>query len=166
MKYCQECGNKLKETSKNHEEEKNIVGNETKRKLLTAAGILTSIAAVLSFFVVIIGLLAYANGPDYSSAVDYYEYTVYYDYTPASPQYLLISAFGMFAFIMGLVSGILILLKRLFSITILGIVGLMGAALLLVVIELWFFVLLGIPILVITTLAMVFSAVSKSEFKS
>jgi len=166
MKYCQECGSKIKKTSKNHSKEKNIVENKTKRKLLTAAGILTSIAAALTFFVVIIGLLAYANGPGYSSAVDYYEYTVYYDYTPASPQYLLISAFGMFAFIMGLVSSILILLRRLFSITNIGIVGLMGAALLLVVVELWFFVLLGVPILVLATLSMIFTGVSKSKFVS
>jgi len=166
MEYCQECGSKIKETSKKHEENKIVVGNDTKQKLLKAAGILTIIAAALTFFVVIIGMLAYANGPDYSSAVDHYEYTVYYDYTPASPQYLLISAFGMFAFIMGLVSGILILTRRLFSITNIGIVGIMGAAFLLVVVELWFFVLLGIPILVLATLSMVFTAFSKSGFVS
>ena len=163
MKYCQECGNKLKETSKNHEENKIIVGNDTKRKLLKAAGILTIIAASLCFIVVIIGLVAHANGSSNSTPYGYYEY---YDYTIPQTQYLLDVAFGIFAFILGSVSGILILLRRLFSLTTIGLFGIMGAAFLLVVVELWFFVLLGVPILVLATLSMIFTAVSKSEFVS
>jgi len=164
MKYCQECGSKIKKTSKNHEENKIIVGNDTKRKLLKAAGILTIIAASLCFIVVIIGLVAHANGSPNSAPYDgYYEY---YDYTIPQTQYLLDVAFGMFAFILGLASGILILLRQLFSLTTIGLFGIMGAAFLLVVVELWFFVLLGVPMLVLATLSMIFTAVSKSEFVS
>jgi len=72
MKYCQECGSKIKEASKNHEENKIIVGNDTKRKFLKAAGILTIIAASLCFIVAIIGLVAYTNEVYTPGVYDYY----------------------------------------------------------------------------------------------
>ena len=168
MKYCQECGNKLKETSKNHEENKIIVGSDTKRKLLTAAGILTIIAASLCFIVAIFGMAAYTSEGYNPGMYDYYStYPQYqYSYLEHSIHYGLTTAFGFFAFALGIISGILILLKQLFSLVTVGLVGLMGVALLLVVFELWFFVLLGIPILALATLSMVFTAISKSEFIS
>jgi len=168
MKYCQECGSKIKEASKNHEENKIIVGNDTKRKFLKAAGILTIIAASLCFIVAIIGLVAYTNEVYTPGVYDYYStYPQYqYSYQEYLPQYGLTAAFGFFAFFLGLISGILILLRKLHSLTLFGIVGMMGAAILLVIVQWWFFVLLGVPILVLTILSMVFTAISKSEFVS
>jgi len=168
MKYCQECGSKIKETSKNHEENKIIVGNEIKRKLLTAAGILAIVATSLCFIVAIFGLAAYTSEGYNPGMYDYYSTYPQYQYTylEHSTHYGLTTAFGFFAFALGIISSISILLKQLFSLVTVGLVGLMGVALLLVVFELWFFVLLGIPILVLTILSMVFTAVSKSEFVS
>lgn len=168
MKYCQECGSKIKETGKNHDENKIIVGNVTKRKLLKAAGILTIVAASLCFLVAIIGLVAYTNEVYVPGEYDYY-YTYpqhQYSYQEYLPQYSLTTAFGFLAFVLGLVSGILVLLRKLHSLALLGIISLMGASILLVAIQWWFFVLLGVPILVMATLSMIFTAVSKSEFVS
>lgn len=166
MRYCPECGTKIEKANKNHE-----TVNHKKISFLKAAGVLTSFAASLCFIIGIIGLLAFSSGAWYY--YDYYplhpDYEMYYPpyhyYVPMT-QYVLTAAFGFFAFILGLISGLLVLMRKLFNLTMIGQVIIMVAGIMLLAVEFWFFLLLGIPILVIVAISMVFTSMSKNEFVS
>jgi len=170
MKYCQECGTKLKEAHqhpKNYKGKNNEKDNPKKHGFLKAAGILIIIAASLCFIVGIIGILTYTNGTCYDYPSDSgYGMSINYDNCMHMNQYVLTAAVGFFAFAYGLISGILMLVRKLFSLTMIGQVSIIGAAILLVSVEFWFFLLLGIPILVLASISVVFASISRDEFIS
>jgi hypothetical protein len=159
MKYCSECGKKIKNTN-----QKTRTHNK-KNNFLKASGILTSNAAALCFIIGIIGLLAFSSGSWYNFQQPFYDYgEAPYHYNVPMPQYVLTAAFGFFAFAFGLVSGILILIRRLYSLTLLGQIFMIIAAIMLLSVEFWFFILFGVPILVLTILGIVFASFSQNEF--
>lgn len=161
MKYCPECGKKIKNTNKAE------IEHYKKNNFLKASGILTSNAASLCFLIGVIGLLAVSSGVWNYYQQSYYEYDPQpYHYNVPMPQYVLTAAFGFFAFVFGLISGILILIKKLYSLTLIGQIFIIIAAIMLLTVEFWFFILLGIPILVMTILSIVFTSISQKEFVS
>jgi len=161
MKYCPECGKKIKKKNKigiNHSKKNNHI---------KASGILTSIAASLCFLIGVIGLLAFSSGTWYYCEQSNYDYEYYqapYHYNVPMSQYVLTAAFGFFGFIFGLISGILILLRKLYSLTLIGQIFIMLASLMLLTVEFWFFILLGLPILVMTIISIVFTSIYQNEF--
>jgi hypothetical protein len=163
-KYCPECGAKL---------------GCKRATILTAAGILTIIAASLCIFIGIIGVVTYSEDKvvyrewlkeDYLQEAKEYPicgtpYPItYYHYAPP-PQYLIVGIFGFLSFLFGLTSGILILLRKLFCLTIIGLALIMGTAVMLIMLDI-IFIPLGLPILVMGVISTVFTCISKKDFVS
>lgn len=163
MSYCPECGEKINE---NNKKEKT---NHKKNNFLKASGVLTTNAASLCFLIGVIGLLAFSSGTWYYYEQPYYYPETYYGpyhYNVPMPQYVLTAAFGFFAFIIGLASGILILIRKLYNLTLIGQIAIIVAAIMLLTVEFWFFLLLGVPIIVMIVLSIVFTSISKNDFLS
>jgi len=163
MKYCPECGAKL-------EGLKDIKARRSNKrsKLLTTAGILTIIAACMCVIIGIFGVVTYSEGK-YREDIYYmeegkevYSYigicgTPYLrSYRTLPSQYLIVGIFGFLSFLFGLTAGILILLRKLFCLTLIGQAIIMGTAILLVIADLAYFVLFGIPILIMLLISTVF----------
>ena len=172
MKYCPECGARL-EGMKN----RRIKNMNKKSKYLTAAGILTIIAACMCIIIGIVGVVTYSEGKYYrdiyymEETKEEYPYTGIcgtpyfksYYYTLPS-EYLVVGIFGFLSFLFGLTTGILILLRKLFCLTLIGLAILMGTAILLVIADVVYFVLLGVPILIMGIVSTVFTCISRKEF--
>ncbi|RLF26490.1 MAG: hypothetical protein DRN01_04650 [Thermoplasmata archaeon] len=82
------------------------------------------------------------------------------------PQYLVASIVQFFGFFFGLTSGVLILLRKLFPLAILGLATLIGAAVIVAALNILVFIILGIPMLVMSIISMVFTCIQRKEFAS
>jgi len=159
MKYCHECGTKLEEKEEHAPILKTKEGmNHKKSKMLKAAGTLVLIAAIISIYIGVVGIgfsWEQSNG-------GYHDYS-YYIYHPES---LTVGIIGLFGFIFGIISSTLIYIKKMFSLTIVGLGILFAAAALSGVLGFSPFIVLGLPILILGTISTVFACVSRKEFYS
>lgn len=87
-------------------------------------------------------------------------------YHTFQPQHIVAGVVQFFGFFFGLNSGILILLRKMFPLVILGLATLMGAAILLAALNIFAFIILGVPMLVMSIISMVFTCLQKKEFTS
>jgi len=156
MKYCSECGKELKnDASKNKK-------SNGRNSYLVAAGIMVIVAASLCILVGIFGAIEFSEG-------DYQHYPSYWDdYSERTflPQHLLTSMFGLSAFIFGMLGGISILSKKLFSLSVVGIMLIMTAAVSLMLLSPVHLILLGLPILVLACISLAFTCLKREDFIS
>ena len=155
MKYCQECRKKLENMEENTSIIKTKEGmNHKKNRLLNAAGTLVIIATIFCLFigVVAIGLSWEHIGHNYQ---DYYYY---------HSEKLMTGIFGLFGLIFGIISGVSIYTRKMFSLTLVGLGVLFTAAAFSAVLGLAPFIMLGLPILIMGTISTVFTCVSIKEF--
>ena len=156
MKYCSECGKELKnDASKNKK-------SNGKNPYLMAAGVMVIVAASLCILVGIFGAIEFSEG-------DYQHYPSYWgDCSEKTflPQHLLTSMFGVSAFIFGMVSGISILTKKLFSHSVVGIMLIITAAVSLILLSPVHLILLGLPILVLAFISLAFTYLKRKDFIS
>jgi hypothetical protein len=158
MKYCPDCGIKINteagspqdDNQPNHKEQPKSL----KRAYQKTSGILTIIAASLCLIISIAGIMFYqANSYSY--------------YTNDNHAMMLSVGFlGLFTFALGLVSGVLILMKRLFSVAINGLLMITLLSFLSIAVNIWCFILIGIPIVILSTLGLVFASISREMFVS
>ncbi|HEC82114.1 MAG TPA: hypothetical protein ENI42_06825 [Thermoplasmatales archaeon] len=87
-------------------------------------------------------------------------------YYTLQPQHLIGGVVQFFGFFFGLTSGIFILLRKMFPLVILGLATLMSAAALLAALNIFVFIILGVPMLVMSIVSMVFTCIQKKEFTS
>ena len=112
------------------------------------AGVLTSIAAYMSFFLGLIGMIGFLFGVNY--------------------EWLFVGAFSFLGFAFGLTGGILTLMRKHFVLSIIGMTSLVVSGF--VAILQYIFnggnaaIALGLPVFVLAILSIVFVAVSKVEF--
>jgi hypothetical protein len=112
---------------------------------LTAAGVLTIIAACVCLLVGIAGIATYDSGESY-------------------PEYLFTGIIGLAGFAFGLTAGILALMRRALPLVIIGMSLIMFVGLLTAVWGLEGFILAGVPSLILGILSVVFTGVSRKEF--
>jgi hypothetical protein len=158
MKYCPECGKELK--SKNEASE--IKKSKKKNPYLMAAGIMVLIAASMCIFVAIFGAIEFSEG-------EYRHYPTCWDDCSERiflPQHLLTSMFGVSAFIFGMISGISVLSKKLFSLSIVGNMLIMTAAISLILLSTVHLILLGLPILVLAIISLSFTCFKRKDFSN
>ncbi|HEC86311.1 MAG TPA: hypothetical protein ENI49_00325, partial [Thermoplasmatales archaeon] len=160
MKYCPECGARLEGL-----EDRRVERSNKRSKYLITAGILTIIAACMCVIIGILGVVTYSEGKYYEDIYYMEESKGVYPYTgicgtpylrsyrTLPSQYLIVGIFGFLSFLFGLTAGILILLRKLFCLTLIGQAILMGTAILPVIADLAYFVLFGIPILVMSVVS-------------
>jgi hypothetical protein len=120
---------------------------------LTAAGVLTIIAACVCLVVGIAGIATYDSG----------EYYYPYGYTHP-PEYLFTGIIGLAGFAFGLTAGILALMRRALPLVIIGMSLIMLVGLLTAVWGSEGFILAGVPLLILGILSVVFTGVSRKEF--
>jgi len=130
---------------------------------LKAAGTIVLISAILSIFIgfVSIGLSqTYVEVDSYSGVGSYHESRSY----QFSTEKIIAGIFGLFGFIFGIISSVLIFTRKLFSLTIIGQGILFTAAAFTAVVGIIPYLLLGLPILIIGTISMVFTVISRKDF--
>jgi hypothetical protein len=153
-KFCLNCGKALDTVQP--------YVRQGRSGLLTAGGVLTIIGSCVSL---IGGLIALAISISTLTI-----YSSYYNETSGSAILALIGLFGIFGFAFGLTSGIEALRRKQFVISILGVVFLLVAGILnLLVISvpyvgIGFFLLLGLPYVVLSVLGLIFQAIRIHEF--
>ena len=156
MKYCHECGTKLEETEEEHTPIlKTKEGmNPKKNRLLNAAGTMVLIASIFSLFIglVAIGLSWEHTGHNY---VDYYYF---------HSERLTAGIFSLFGFIFGIIGGVLIYTRKMFSLTLIGIGLLFNSTAFSAVLGLTPFIILGLPVLIMGIISTVFTCVSRKYF--
>ncbi len=160
MKYCHECGTKLEEIEEKHMSivKTNELIDHKKSKLLKAAGILVFISVLFCIYIGIFGI-------GFSWEQSYESYRGY-SYNNYHPEKLIAGIFGLFGFIFGIISGVSIYTRKMFSLSLVGIGVLFTAATLSAVLGPAAFIVLGLPILIMGTISTVFTCISKKEFSS
>jgi len=161
MKYCHECGTKLEKIEENTPIIKTKEGmNHKKSKLLNAAGALVIIAAILCSLIAVVGIcLCFEQGPG-----GYYE--SYYSYYNYHSEKLITGIFGLFGLIFGIISGVLIYARKMFSLVLVGLGALFAAAVFSAILGIGPFIVLGLPILIMCTISTVFTCISTTKFSS
>ena len=163
MKYCQECEKKLENMGENTSIIKTKEGmNHKKYRLLNAAGTLVIIATIFCLFigVVAIGLSWEHTGHSYENSY----YHSYEDYYYFHSEKLMTGIFGLFGLIFGIISGVSIYTRKMFSLALVGLGVLFTAAAFSAILGLAPFIVLGLPILIMGTISTVFTCVSIKEF--
>jgi cytochrome c oxidase assembly factor CtaG len=161
MKYCHECGTKLEEIEEKHTPIlKTKEGtNHRKNRLLNAAGTLVIIATILCSIIGVVGIyFCLELGHD-----GYYASYPLYNY---HPEKLITGIFGLFGLIFGIISGVSIYTRKMFSLALVGLGVLFNAASFSAVLDIAPFIVLGLPILIMGTISTVFTCVSRKEFSS
>ncbi len=168
MKYCHECGTNLEEKEEQAPISKEGM-NHKKSNLLKAAGTLALIAAVLCIFIGIAGIFL---SQEYT-CVGSYTYNCYPPYPTYDtyayrlcPEKLITGIFGLFGLIFGIISGVSIYGRKMFSLALVGLGVLFVAAASSALLGLFAFIVLGLPILIIGTISTVFTCISRKEFFS
>jgi len=162
MKYCSECGAKLNE-KKIKKEDYNLIKKTNKRSFIISAGILLIIAASLC---IVLGTSAILDAKNISDT-DYYDFNYNEDYSYHWAQFqmkLFLGAVSLSAFTIGLISALLILKKTFFTLVLLGIFNVNIASLLSIGNNIGMFLLIGLPIFILSMISMVFVIHSKNKF--
>jgi hypothetical protein len=124
------------------------IGKKKRTASTAIAGVLTSIAAYVSFFLFLIGMVGFLFDVNY--------------------EWLFVGAFSFLGFAFGLTGGILMLMRKHFLLSVIGMISLVVsgfvAILQYVVNGGNAAIALGLPIFVLAILSIVFVAVSKGEF--
>jgi hypothetical protein len=125
--------------------------NVTKKRsgFLTSAGIFTIIAAPISL---LIGILGYASAAIYSPYESYLVVNV------------LMGFFGILAFALGLIGGILTLKRKHFALSITGISLVLVSGIIVSVVIPYGCLVFGIPVMILSILGVTFTSISNKEF--
>ena len=119
---------------------------------LTAAGVLTIIAACFCIISGIGGCVMFATG----------EY--HYRYYTHPPQYLLAGIFGLLGFAFGLTAGILALKRTHYPLVVIGIALIAIGAILTLALNVAAFLAMGIPTIILAILGMILVGITRAEF--
>jgi len=152
--YCSECGKKISAKEK----------KSNKKGFIISAGILIIIAAGLCMALSGSAFLNAVNTPNpYYYNWDHYNYNSY-DWIQYEMN-LVIALVSIFAFSTGVVSGLLILKRSSFKYSLIGIIFVNIASILSIGNNVIVFLLIGLPVFVLSLITMIFTIHSKEFFK-